>query len=267
MLIVLVWLAGAALAQEVDGRVDSRVQLMDALLLESRGDLDGAVMRYTELARTLGDTDPVRAEALYWLGHGLWSTGRIQQARQALMDGIRSGFCSQCKDLLEVIEIDATSIHRLPVREDFEGGTHPLFHPWRVQPLGQIRVGVGPRGDTALEWSTVARPGEADRLVLGLQHPTPAPTMIGFHVMSARLDALLDVVGVDDRGRTFGLREAVAVPRGVHQRVVVLLERLVPVDGGAPLRPEELVLLSIVDRTASRAAGENRFWLDELELR
>ncbi|MEZ4241837.1 MAG: hypothetical protein R3F59_37950 [Myxococcota bacterium] len=165
---MLAWLVGAAWAQAVD----TRAQLADALLLESQGDLDGAMTRYQELARTLADTDPVRSEALYWLGHGLWSRGEVDAARAALQDGIRTGECTQCRDLLEVIDIDDKSLHTVPATIDFSSGNQVLFHPWRT-PGGNIEVAPDTHGDPALHWTTMARPGEPDRLVLGLQHPTP----------------------------------------------------------------------------------------------
>ncbi|MEZ4241836.1 MAG: hypothetical protein R3F59_37945 [Myxococcota bacterium] len=82
-----------------------------------------------------------------------------------------------------------------------------------------------------------------------------------------RLNALIDVVGIDDRGRSFSMKEGVSLPVGKVQRVVVPLRELVPADGGAPLDPQELVLLQLVDRTGIRTSGDNQFWLDDLILR
>lgn len=253
----------------------SRIQLYDALLVDARGDQAGAVDRYEKLSRTLSDTDPTLADALYWLGLGEWELGRVPEARRALLDGIRTGGCPTCRDLLEAIELDAASITTIPAAIGFESGNHTVFHPWRVQQLGSIGVGVGPAGDAALEWTTLARPGDPDRLVIGLRTPTPAPVAFAFDVWSVGLDAVLDVVAEDDDGRQWSLAQPIEVPRGPKTRVWVPLAALVPVAGPAqadapPARsvaPAHLVSLSIVDRTALRRSGPNDLWIDDLALK
>lgn len=258
------WLLfGPALAEELD----SRIELYDALLADVHGDLEAAVQHYTELSRTLSDEDPTLSESLYWLGHGLYDLGRVEEARNALMDGIRSGTCVRCRDLLEVIEIENAAITTVPVSWTFRDGTHRLFHPWRVQELGSIRVTSAPWGDLGLEWTTIARPGEPDRLMVGFRDPSPTPQSVGFDVVSSDLPALIDLIAEDDHGRTFRLESPIPASRGVLKRISVPFSELVPTDGGAELDPSRLVLLSIVDRTASRSAGQNRLWLDDFEVR
>lgn len=247
----------------------SRIQLYDALLVDARGDQAGAVDQYEKLSRTLSDTDPTLADALYWLGLGQWELGHVPEARRALLDGIRTGGCPMCRDLLEAIELDAASIRAIPTAIGFESGNHTVFHPWRVQQLGSIGVGVGPAGDAALEWTTLARPGDPDRLVIGLGTPTPPPTAFAFDVWSTALDAVLDVVAEDDDGRQWSLEAYVEVPRGPKTHVWVPLASLVPTDAppDRALAPSELVSLSIVDRTALKRSGPNDLWIDDLELK
>ncbi|MEQ1501549.1 MAG: hypothetical protein ABMB14_04930 [Myxococcota bacterium] len=255
-------LAIAAHAQTVD----TRVQLYDGLLLDGRGDVEGAYARFTALSRTLSDDDPTLAEALYWQGYTAWELGRASEARAALLDGIRNG-CPKCRDLLEQIELETAAVTTLPVSVSFDTGNHVLFHPWRVQELGTMQVSVSPRGDAALEWRTAPRPGEPDLLVLGFHAPQPTPETLRFDLQSVSLDAWIDVVAEDDRGRAFTLPAPIQVGRGVLRRIVVTFASLVPADGGAPLDPARLVLLSIVDRTEAHSLGSNTLWIDDLEVR
>jgi hypothetical protein len=263
--LTVVWplFAVPAYAQELD----SRIRLYDALLADVHGDLESAVGRYTHLSRTLSDQDPTLSESLYWLGHGLYDLGRIDEAREALKEGIRSGTCPRCRDLLGVIDIEDAAITTVPVEWTFEDMAHGLFHPWRVQELGSIEVTPAPWGDAGLLWTTIARPGEPDRLVVGFRDPDPAPEIVRFVVVSTDLVALIDVVAEDDHGRTFSLQTPLPASRGVARRIPVTLGSLVPTDGGAPLDTRHLVLLSIVDRTASRSAGTNSLWIDDFEVR
>ena len=257
------WWVPIAAANELD----NRIEFYDALLADSHGDLDAAVQHYTQLSRTLSDEDPTRSESLYWLGHGLYDLGRTDEARRALLDGIWIGACVRCRDLLEVIEVEDAAITTVPVSWDFHGGTHGLFHPWRVQELGSIRVASAPWGDLGLEWETNARPGDPDRLVVGFRDPSPAPQSVRFQVVSSDLMAWIDIVVEDDHGRTFALEDPILAIRGVAKQISVPLAELVPNDGGARLDPSRMVLLSIVDRTASRSAGQNHLWLDDFEIR
>lgn len=249
------------------GELDSRIQLYDALLADVHGDVDTAVTRYTELSRTLSDDDPTLSESLYWLGHGLYDLGRTPEARQALKDGIRSGTCPRCRDLLGVIDIENAAITTVPVSWTFQDQSHGLFHPWRVQELGSIEVAMAPWGDLGLLWTTIARPGEPDRLVVGFRDPVPPPEVVRFALVSTDLVAWIDVVAEDDHGRTFALESPIAASRGVARRIAVPLGTLHPNDGGVHLDAAHLVMLSIVDRTASRSAGTNRLWIDDFEVR
>ena len=245
--------------------LDTRVPLYEGLLSEAYGDADAAIARYTALSSSLAADDRSLGEALYWLGHGLYARGRVDEARQALVKGIGTGNCPECRNLLETLEIDQASVSTLPAAWSFDDGKNPLFQ--RLQDRGCIRIAVGPDDDPALQWTTTERQGDPDWLVLGLRDPKPAPETLRFDVRSEDLDAVLDVEAEDVHGRTFTLPVPILVSRGTPRRVVVALDTLVPTEPTPPLDPRQLVLLSIVDSTATRSLGSNRFWLDDVEIR
>ncbi|MEQ1566700.1 MAG: hypothetical protein ABMA64_13750 [Myxococcota bacterium] len=247
------------------GDLDTRVSLYEGLLDGARGDTELAVARYTELSRTLPDDDRSLGDALYWLGHGMYDLGRTEDARQALIDGIRTGTCSKCRDLLERLELDQSAVTTTPTLWSFEAGNPSIFHPWRVQEeTRRIAVAAGPDGDAALAWTTEARLGDPDLLVIGLRDPTPPPESLRFDVRSDLLDAAIGTVVEDVHGRRFTTGAPSVVLHGTSRRMVVPFASLVPLDDGPPLDPSELVLVSIVDRTRS---GVNRLWLDDVEIR
>lgn len=268
----MAWLGLCLLGVEAWGAdIDSRVRLSDALLAEARGDIETALARYTELSRTLPDDDPTLSEALYWMGHALYMLGRVEEAREALQDGIRNGHCQRCRDLREMIDLEEAAITTLPVRWTFEG-PHGLFHPWRMAALGGRSIRIASRPDTnpALEWRTSPRPEEPDHLKLALRQPTPAPALLRVSVLSKDGDSLLDVVAEDDRGQRYALLAPRPLPRGELRTIEVALKELVPLDPAPSARSldaSRLVWLSLVDRTGMRAGGANTLWIDDFELR
>jgi hypothetical protein len=256
------------LAQSSDAaELDARMSLSDALLLEARGDLPRAVALYTLLSSTLPDDDPNLPEVLYWLGHGLYELGRVEDARRVLRDGVRHN-CMSCRDMLESLEIEQASLRTTPILWTFED-SHGLFHPWRAQAVGgrSIRIVSGPGTDPALEWRTTPRPDEPDRLMMGLRNPSPPPSALRVSVLPVDGDVMLDVVCEDDQGRRYALPGPMTVTQGDIHELVVPLSSLVPLDPqGPPLNPGRLVSLSLVDRTGMRAGG-NTLWVDDFELR
>lgn len=261
----MIWLC--AIPSAFGGDLDSRVRLSDALLAESRGDITGALAQYTELSRTLPNDDPTLPEALYWLGHGLYELGRVVEARASLLEGIRTGHCVRCRDLLEVLEIEAAAVTKIPVLWTFDG-PHGLIHPWRVQDQeGGTSVVTRPGKDPELEWRTSPQSDESDRLVVGLRNPSPPPEMLRVSVLSMSSEAMFDVVAEDDRGYHFALPGPIVVPQGEIRKITVPFASLLPTDGTEPLETTHLVWVSLVDRTGMRGVGKNTLWIDDFELR
>ena len=257
---MLLWLLAPALADEAD----ARRALWDALLTEAeRGDVAGAVQRFQELSRTLGAESATQAEALYWLGHGLYELDRIPDARGALLDGIRSGRCPQCRDLLEEIELELHSVTAVPTLWTFDDGQHGLFHPFAVQDQGAIQVADGLTGP-ALRWTTLVRDREPDRLELGLR--TTSARQVRFSIRSVSLDALIEVRAEDVFGRLY-TSDPIEVPDGPVRRVVVPLDAFSRVETGEPLDPAEVARVELVDLTGARLSGANVLWIDDFEVR
>ena len=263
---MLLWLFAAWGAEEPE----PRIELYDTMLQEAlSGDLRQATSKYRTLARRLAAEDPARAEALLWLGRALYDLGEVEDAREALLDGIRSGLCPiRCRELLEIIEVDQESITRTPTAWTFDQTDHGFFHPWKVQDLGGIRIGTAPTGDPALEWTTFAQARRPDRLVVGFQRPLPVPRTVRLTMTSGAHEALLQVVVEDEAGRRYGLSEALVVVPGAPRRFVVPLRALQPVDpGGPPLNPAALWRLALVDLTGQRTTGPNTLWIHDFEVR
>ena len=263
-------LAGPALAQS-DPR--ARAALHDAMALEGiDGDLEAAASRYLRLSRNLAMDDRTRAEALYLLGRTMYDLGRVDPARAALLEGIRSGVCpTRCRDLLETIEIDLESVTTTPVVWTFDQLDHGFFHPWMVQDLGSIRLATPefPGRDAALAWSTSVQSRRPDRLVMGIHRPDPPPTEVMIRIRSARLDALVQVMVEDEAGARFWLPDPLTLDQGRIETLVVELADLRPAPPGAdrPMDPSRLVRLSLVDVTGLKSTGDNTLWIYAFSLR
>jgi hypothetical protein len=266
---MLLALASVAMGQVLTP-ADRRATLQDGLLREATGDLVGAIALYRTLSSGAADDDPVRIEALRWLGRLYHEIGEVELAREALLEGVRSG-SRACQDLLERIDIEAESIRTVPVLWDFESADHGFFHPWTVQDRGAIRLGTDPVGEPVLEWETDAR--RRDHLVVGLENPSPAPEQLRFEIRSSRLDVLLQVVVWDELGNTWRMPDAIPVPPGAAVPVILRLRDLVPDPPatGALNASQAWRLVLEQDTTGARAADgsteRNTVWIDDFELK
>ena len=264
-----VLLVAGAHAQDV-ADTDRRAVLQDGLLREATGDVVGAIALYRNLSSSGSDDDPVRLDALQSLGRLYDELGEVELAREALLEGVRSG-SRACQDLLERIDIEAESIRHVPVRWTFDTPDHGFFHPWTVQDRGAIRLGVDPLGQSALEWST--EPRRRDHLVVGLDRPQPAPEQLRFLVRSSRLEVSLQVVVEDDLGNTWRMPDAVTVAPGAAQTVALRLRDLVPDPPATGALPADHAwrLALEQDTTGPRNvddSGErNTVWIDDFELK
>jgi hypothetical protein len=249
---------------------DRRAVLQDGLLREAMGDIVGAIALYRTLSSGGADDDPVRLDALQCLGRIYDEIGEVALAREALLEGVRSG-SRACQDLLERIDIEAESITTVPVRWTFDTSDHGFFHPWTVQDRGAIRLGVDPLGQNALEWST--EPRRRDHLVVGLDRPQPTPEHLRFVIRSSRLEVLLQVAVEDDLGNTWRMHDALIVQPGAAQAVVLPLRDLVPDPPATGALPADHAwrLRLEQDTTAARNADEsaerNTVWIDDFDLR
>ncbi|MCO4743725.1 MAG: hypothetical protein KC912_02980 [Proteobacteria bacterium] len=200
---MLALFAGPASAQQLP--VQAWQDLHRARLAEAIDhDVDRAERIYRRLIQSLAAEDPIREEALYSLGSALYSTGRNAEAVEVLLEGNRTAQRrSRFQDLLQLIELDQTSVRRIPARWDFGRDAHGLLHPWGYQEKGSLRISAQPDGNSVLVWSTRVAVSEDDQLLIGFDNPQPAPAGIRFDVAATVFDAWLEVVVHDDLGRAW----------------------------------------------------------------
>jgi hypothetical protein len=279
--VILPWWSSALAAEVVVAgpepvSIESWEELYDGMLLEAAGgDLDGAISRYEALVHNLSAEDPIRAEALFWLGQARYTLGDVEGAREALREGIRfaSPARSRCKELLGQIELEESSIDHVPLEWTFDQDDHGFVHPSRYEDKGSLRIEVdGPDGDPALEWTTSVDVRKDDLLVVGFRQPTPPPRGVRFDVQSSTLDARLRILVFDAYGRKYTLgpsSAAVVAPAGRWVRVDVHLDAVQGVDPTQdPLVPALIDRMLIQDVTAyyGRASGQNTLFIDDFEV-
>jgi hypothetical protein len=248
--------------------------LYDSLLLEAaHHDVDQALVTYGQLVKNLGADDPVRSEALYWLGRARYEQGEVDGAREALRECVRTGVVKgRCLELLGQIELEQSSIVSVPVRWTFDDTTHGFVHPWRYAEKGSIRIHrEGDRDDPMLAWRTQVDVRGDDQLVVGFRDPDPAPQGTRFVVRSRDLDAALRLQVFDIHGRKYvaGHRAVIRVPR--DKQVLVDL-RFRDLEGDdpeqVPFSPSDIDRLVLQDVTAfyGGGGGENELYIDDFEV-
>lgn len=265
-------LAGLALAQ--DPSRGSWEALHDTLLLEAADyDVEAAAQRYDQLARDLGPDDPVRSEALYWLGRALYEQGDVDDARVALRECVRSSFeKARCLKLVGQIELASNAIATVPVRWSFNDLRHGFVHPWRYATKGSIRIQQEGVTDPVLAWRTVADTRSDDQLVVGFDSPRPPPTRIRFLVRSQQLDAYLRLNVYDVFGNRYTAPPpdtVVRVPRGEMVVIDLGLDDLQGEDPGQRrFNPAQIDRLVIQDVTAyyGGGTGANELYLDDFKV-
>lgn len=243
---MLVGLLAVAAAQVAS----PRMELYDALLDQAaHGDDARAAATYTRLTHDLSIDDPLRGEALYWLGHAHHLRGDQPRAREALIEGIRTDVCpTRCRDLLEKLELEEARVASLPVRWTFDDAQHGLFHPWRFGDRGPMQIDQG-----LLRWTTLPDPQQFNRLVMGFSD-VGTVHRVALDLEPLERDMRLQVVVTDRHGRQFGLPDALRLRVGQRARAVLEPRDFVPVeDAGGVLDPRGFAELWLVDITPQGA--------------
>lgn len=266
--------SGVGFAQdpsEAAARVQSREELEDALLTEAAyGDFRGAVSTFGRIVKDRPIEDPSRARALLALGRLQSELGEPDAAREALLEGIRTGSClDPCQELLGRIELEQESITTLPVRWTFDDSDHGFFHPWQFDDRGTIRLERRSE-DTFLVWRTTVDV-RGDQLVVGFKDPRPPPSRIRFVAQARLTEAWLQLVVIDDLGRAYSPPTGnVHVPVNRPTVVEVDLSAVHPVDPLDPvLDPAQIALVQL--RDVSGIEGEphgsvHMIYLDDFEV-
>lgn len=260
----------AVLAFAQDDRA-SRDALQDTLLVEAA---DHAVVQatrnYEVLVKNLGADDPVRSEALYWLGRARYEQGEVGGARDALRECVRTGgMRSSCLELLGRIELEQGAIREIPAEWTFDRTTHGFLHPWRYADKGAIRLAPGQQGDPGLAWRTTVDARGDDQLWVGFDSPDPAPRGVRFLLWSDRIESWIRLHASDIHGRRYSTPQSFRVPAGEMIVVDVHMDELEPEDPATPpLDPAELYRLTLQDVTAYHGAarGDNELFLDDFQV-
>ncbi len=269
------WAVGAVLlAGAVHAQTESDLDTLQTALLNEAayGNHDEAIRGYLSLVRKLPADDPLRAEALFHLAAANYALGRLDEAREPLIDANRTGVCgTRCQLLLGRIDLERGSVRTLPVRWDFSTVDHGLFHPWEYEDKGGIRVqSTDEAANPALIWRTVVDVNKGDRLVVGFEHPAPAPRRVRFRIQAERHPAWIRVRIVDDLGRSYvPATDPIRVDADRPTRVDLDLSALVPVPPStAPLDRATVSRLYIEDVSAQAGSppGEHRLYLDDFEI-
>lgn len=250
----------------------SREHLEDALLAEAAyGDLRGAAREYARIVSNRPVEDPSRAQALLALGRVHAELGEPNDAREALLEGIRTGSCLEpCQELLGRIELELESITTVPVRWSFDDSNHGFFHPWQYDDRGTIRLERRSE-DTFLVWQTTVDVHNGDQLVVGFRNPDPPPSVLRFHAQARSTEAWIRVVVLDDLGRSYALPTGpFRIPVNRTTRVEVNLAEVHPIDPLDPLLdPSRIALVQL--RDVSGLEGEpqgstHTIYLDDFEV-
>ncbi len=249
-------------------------ELHGALLSESAdGEIGQAAAEYQRIVRNAAAGDPLRTEALYWLGRARYSEGDVKGARDALREGVRTGVNrGRCLDLLDQIELDQNGIRKTPLEWNFDDPSHAFLHPWFYRDKGSIRITTAPRSGPALAWETDVDKRTDDQLWLSFREPTPTARGVRFIAWSDSFEAHLRILALDDGGRQYrvpGNKTAMRVATGKPLQIDVRLDQMVSDDAEAmPLQPQHLARIIIQDATTfySRATGPNRIVIDDFEV-
>lgn len=252
------------------GPVDDWLALHDALLSRSiDGDSAAMARGCQRLVHELPGGDPLRAEALYWLGESRIELGDVDGAREALREGVRTG-CprDRCLESLGQLELAEAAVRRVPTRWTFDSADHGVVHSWRYADQGTIRLDEV-SGEGALVWSTDVGVRSEDQLVVAFRKPEPEPERVLLRLQALDREARLRLVFMDVWGQAFTYGSGVVLPPGDTVDLEVRLDELTPLaEGGAPMRPGEVERLLLTDVTAYFSPpGSNRVALFELAVR
>lgn len=264
---------------------EAAAMLRGALLDEAAyGNHEAAIAAYKMLIQERPLGDPKRDEALFRLAVVQASLGRVQDTGEprpnapmaaiaALRELIRTGACRvPCHTLLGELELELGAVRDLPVHWTFSDVNHGVFHPWQLDDgEGSIRVqSRDEAANPALIWRTFVDVRNNDQLVVGFDHPRPAPRKIGFRVQAHDRASALRIRVVDDLGRSYELATGpIRVFTDRPTQVQVDLTELVPTEpGDPPLDPGALARLILEDVSAlsGTAPGRHELYLDDVSI-
>ena len=269
---VLLWLLAVTATADDRGHWKA---LADARLVEvADGDLSGALLQYVRLADDLAADHPLRPSILYHIGRTRYTLGQVEEARSTLLECVRTTLDPDirvtCLELQGQIQLEVDSIRSVPTHWTFDDTNHGIFHPWRYDDVGSIRIDRDPETeDAVLAWSTQVDVRKVDELRVRFMAPSPTPQTISFRVYARNMDARLRAVLYDIGGRQYMARNK-ATHIKVGSWVTFEIDLTSPrIDNqSATFDPAELTALVLQDVTSYYGgSGENELLIDDFMVR
>lgn len=230
-----------------------------------------AAVRYEALLDKLAEDDPLRGEALYWLGRAHFEAGELARARAALQRAAASPRSRPAaRAFLGWMSLEERQVRALPYLEPFSLGTGALVRGWGRGADEDLRLSDGAvRGAAA--WRVTVVDGEEDFLAVPIAAGAGRLTELSLRARAEGFEALLAVVVVDAAGQRFVSPEPLRVRTLEWTELRVDPATLLAEDrvSGARLALDAVRRVELVDVTAyhSRARGEHWLFFDELALR
>jgi hypothetical protein len=266
---VLLWLLGMPTMADDRGYWEA---LADSRLVEvGDGQLSQALLQYEQLAEDLAADHPLRPMTLHHIGRIRYTLGQVDEARSALLECVRTtqdpDIRVACLELQGQIQLEVDSIRTVPTHWTFDDTNHGIFHPWRFDDIGSIRIDIDPQSNgPVLAWSTQVDVRKGDELRVGFMAPSPSPKTISLKVYARNMDAWLRAVIYDIHGRSYiANNKATSVPVGSWVEFEVDLTSLRALDNeSVAFDPAELTALVLQDVTAYYGeSGNNKLLIDD----
>lgn len=266
MIVLLAAMLGAA-AHAGEDAARHWDQLHDAQLVHAAdGTPEVAARFYEELLGNLDAKNPLRSEVYYWLGRARLELEDLDGAASALAAAAKDeAVAPRARAVLVLVEARRRAVEKLPVRWNFDGGTHNLVRGGTRKPAGELAI-RRVDDEIALAWPTEVDDGDPDALVVGFGENATF-RVLEVRARASAAPAVLRLVAVDPAGRRWA-SPVLGVPTERWADFELVLADLAPLDGRSPpLRRVDRLLLENRTPAAEDDRGRATVLLDYVALR
>jgi len=203
--------------------------LNEGMLLEAyEQDTEQAIDWYRGLLTALPDDDPTHDELSYWLGRAYFDDNQPEAAIETLA-ALNS---PRAEALTQRIEAHLNRVTTLPIHDSFLYDLGGWRHSWQHIQGGSVALGAPEDGDPALEWTTVVSDQQEDSIQLTFHPDTATPTTLRFSIRSTSFPVYILPTVHDSTGYRFRVYEPILVPKGEWVAIEILIDDMIPADGG-----------------------------------